>query len=341
MDVIEVNADSHYEAGRQLGIKTKELQQMFFARFIPECPWDVLIAKSLPFLAITEQIFPQFVLELRGLAEGIGVPFERVWAIQCRDEVLGLLKNEKCSSVFIRTDTGWLVGHNEDDFWNGFSKEEVRQLYFIVHKTIAGSSIFYLGFPSMVGGETVSLHSSGVIQTINTLHHINIQIGVPRNIIARALSEMRSLDTIQTTLSQTKRASGYCHTFLIDNTLSCIESTEASYELIDTGDRFVHTNHYLGSLSRFEESEDEGHAITLGRCSNIRQKIHAVQTVDDLKEVLHAKTDSENSIYRDGEFSITMVSVIIEVSTGTLYISNRNKGDGADWEKIIPYPKAS
>lgn len=341
MDIIEVNAESHYEAGKQIGVKTKELQQLFYAKFIPECSWDILVKQAASYLIETEKLFPHFVSELRGLALGIGVPFERVWALQCRDEVLGQLQNGKCSSVFIHTEEGWIVGHNEDDFWNGFSKEEARSLYFMVNKSIAGKSIFYLGFPFMIGGETVSINSSGTVQTINTLHHKDIQAGgVPRNIIARALCEMGSVDTIRDTLAKTKRASGYCHTFLIDNKLSCVESTETAFEFITPSDRFVHTNHYLGSLAAFEEKEDEGHFVTVERCDAIQHKIGTVKTGDELKQILHTQTNSESSIYRDGDFSRTMASVIIEVATGTVYVSNRNKGDESDWEKIIPFPKA-
>lgn len=339
MDIIEVNAQSHYEAGRQIGMKTRELQQRFYAKFIPEYPWDVLVAKSAPFLEETERVFPHFVSELHGLSNGSGIPFDKVWALQCRDEIVGQLQNGKCSSVFIRTDRGWIVGHNEDDFWSGFSNDEARELYFMVHKTISGNSIFYLGFPFMIGGETISIHSSGVIQTINTLHHKNIQTGVPRNIIARALCEMGSLDAIRDTLARTKRAAGYCHTLLIDGVLSCVESTESSYELIKTADRFVHTNHYLGSLVEFEEREEEGHMVTVERCESIRQKVGSVETVEDLKRLLHTKSETESSIYRDGEFTRTMASVIIEVSTGILHVSTRNKGDITDWQTITPYSK--
>lgn len=341
MDIIEVNASSHYEAGKQVGIKTRKIQQSFYAKLIPEYPWDVMVQRSLPFLEVTEHVFPQFVSELRGLAEGIGIPFERVWAIQCRDEILGQKQNERCSSIFIRSPGGWIVGHNEDDFWSGFSKEEARDLYFLVRKTIAGNSIFYLGFPFMIGGETISVHSSGTVQTINTLHHRDIQVGVPRNIIARALCETDSYDAVRAILSDTKRASGYCHTLLIDGTLSCIESTEKSFEFIPTSDRFMHTNHYLGSLVGSEEYEEEGYAITTKRCATIGQKIGAVATVEDLKKLLHTKTDSENSIYRDGEFSITMVSIVYDAATGMLSVANRNKDEGTDWESIIPFPKAS
>jgi len=339
MDIIEVNASSHFEAGKQVGMKTRELQQMFYAKLVPEYPWEVMVRQSMPFLEVTERMFPQFVAELQGLAEGIGVPFERVWAIQCRDEIIGHHQNERCSSVFVRTDAGWIVGHNEDDFWNGFSKEEARKLYFLVRKTIAGDSIFYLGFPFMIGGETISIHSSGTVQTINTLHHKNIQIGVPRNIIARALCEVDSFDKVRNLLGNTRRASGYCHTLLIEGTLSCIESTERSFEFIPTGDRFTHTNHYLGSLVESEEYEEEGYAITTKRCIAIGQKIGTVKTAANLKELLHTKSASEYSIYRDGEFSITMVSVIYDCAKGVLSVANRNNGDDTDWEDIIPFPK--
>lgn len=341
MDIIEVNTSSHYEAGRQVGVKTKEIQRMFYAKLVPEFPWDVMVAQSAPFLEVTERVFPHFVSELRGLAEGIDVPFERVWAIQCRDEIVGHHQNERCSSVFVRSDRGWMVGHNEDDFWSGFSKEEARKLYFLVRKTIAGNSIFYLGFPFMIGGETISIHASGTVQTINTLHHKNVQVGVPRNIIARALCEVDSLEKAQDILAKTKRASGYCHTLLIDGTLSCIESTESSFELIPTADKFVHTNHYLGSLVGSEEYEEEGYEITTKRCAAIGQKIETVETGEDLKTLLHTKSDSEYSIYRDGEFSITMVSVVYDSSKGVLSVANRNNGDRMDWEDIIPFPKGA
>jgi len=333
MQHLHIHANSHYEAGRQIGVATRELQLRYFKQFIPEHSWEMVIEKSLPYLMETQKAFPHLVEEIRGLAEGIGLPFENVWAFQCRDEIDKTLA-ERCSSVFIKTSGGWIVGHNEDDYWDGFSKNDARSYYFIVHKSIQNNSILYLACPLMIGGETVSINSSGIIQTINTLHHQDVQIGVPKNIIARALSEAKDLAEVTEIFEKTKRASGYCHTLLINDDLYCIESSEDKYEFIQTSDKFVHTNHYLGSLSVCEDPLHNGKDISINRCQNIKQKIDFIQTAEELKELLQTQTASADSIYRDGEGTHTMATTVIDPKNKKIYCANENRGTTTSWMNI-------
>lgn len=335
MQFLKVKTNSHYDAGKQIGAVTKELHQEFYRKFVPELPWETLIKESLPYLAVTQRYFPYLIEEMQGLADGIGMPLESVWAFNCRDEIEGT-HNEKCSSVFIKASSGWIVGHNEDDYWRGFPEKEMRKYYFMVSKSISGNNMVYLACPFMIGGETVSMNSSGIIQTINTLHHTNIQVGVPKNIIARAIAGADSIDAIRTIFNTVKRASGYCHTLLIKNNLYCIESNAQQFEFIQTSNRFVHTNHYLGSLSTSEDNSEKN--LTIQRCAAIKSAIISIDTVEELKKMLLFNTKSDNSIYREGDGVITMATTVITPDMNTIQITNENKGEGTNW-RIIPAPK--
>ncbi len=336
MHCLRIQTNSYYDAGKQIGVATKELHQSFYTKFVPGIPWKTLVSESLPYLAETKKSFPHFVEEMRGLADGIEMPFERVWAFNCRDEVESPYP-ERCSSVFIHTNSGWIVGHNEDDYWNGFQENEMREYYFMVSKTISGNGLTYLACPFMIGGETVSVNSSGIIQTINTLYHAHNQIGVPKNIIARAVSEAKSIEEIKGILAKTKRASGYCHNLLINNNLYCIESTENNFEFIKTTDRFVHTNYFQGLLSSAEDPGYIGKDATKQRCAVIENAIQSVNAIEGLKKTLLYKTESDASIYRKGDGVITMASTIIDTQARTLQVAVENKGDKTDWRNISIY----
>jgi len=333
MRLLQIQANSYFDAGKQIGIATRELCEEFLSHFVSEIPWETLIKKSLPYLAETKKSFPHLIEEMRGLADGVGIPFEKVWAFNCREEVEGSYQ-ERCSSVFVKTESGWIIGHNEDDYWGGFQENEVRDYYFIVSKYISENELTYLSCPLMIGGETVSINSSGVIQTVNTLHHSHFQVGVPKNIIARAVSEAKSIEEVVKIFTTTKRASGYCHNLLINNNLYCIESTSEQFELIQTTERFVHTNHYLGSLSTDEDEEYSGKAITRERCSAIVQAIGTANSTEDLKKILFRKTESDGSIYRTGEGVITMATTIIDTKAKTFEVANNNKGEDTVWENV-------
>ncbi|MFZ2206686.1 MAG: C45 family peptidase [Microgenomates group bacterium] len=336
MQFLQIKTSSYYDAGKQIGLATKDLHHEFYRQFVPELPWEILIKESSPYLAATQKYFPYLIEEMRGLADGIGMPLERVWAFNCRDEIEGTY-NEKCSSVFIKTGSGWIVGHNEDDYWRGFQESMMRTYYFMVSKSISGNNMTYLACPFMIGGETVSMNSSGIIQTINTLHHANIQVGVPKNIIARAIAGADSIEAIRTIFDTTRRASGYCHTLLVKNNLYCIESNAQQFEFIQTSNRFVHTNHYLGSLSISEDNSEKN--LTIQRCAAIKDAIVTTETVEELKKVLLFNTKSDSSIYREGDGVITMATTVITPDMNTIQITNENKGEETNW-RIIHTPQS-
>ena len=102
MRYVEVSAKDHYEIGYRLGKLTSRLQQSFLKAFPLPQPWEHLILKSKPFLRITKKVFPQYVEEVRGLAHGASVPFDRLWVLHCLDELEHKSFIEKCSSVFVK-----------------------------------------------------------------------------------------------------------------------------------------------------------------------------------------------------------------------------------------------
>ena len=69
-------------------------------------------------------------------------------------------------------------------------KDSKNDIY-ILRKTIKDTTLLELYYYNTLGGISISINSFGLVQAINTLEHIDSQIGVPRNIIARWLSETK------------------------------------------------------------------------------------------------------------------------------------------------------
>ena len=109
MRFIKIQAKDHYEAGYKLGKLTAKLQNTFLQEYKLPLPWDDLIQKSKGLWKATKIAFPRYLDEIRGLANGAGIPFEKMWVLHCIDEILQKQFVEKCSSVFIRKNKGLLM----------------------------------------------------------------------------------------------------------------------------------------------------------------------------------------------------------------------------------------
>jgi predicted choloylglycine hydrolase len=97
-----------------------------------------------------------------------------------------------------------------------------------------------------LGGVALSISSQGHIQSINSIAHSDGGDGVPKHVIARSLSELRSSGADLERLLGVPRSSGFAHT-LIDRTgqVTSIELTATQHRVTRPRTTFVHTNHLL------------------------------------------------------------------------------------------------
>ncbi|MFA5136454.1 MAG: C45 family peptidase [Patescibacteria group bacterium] len=326
MRFIKINAKDHYEAGYKLGKLTTKLQKAFLKEYILPMSWDILIRKSRGLLKATKKIFPQYIDEIHGLANGADISFEKLWVLHCIDEIVHKQCIEKCSSIFVRTDTGYLIGHNED--WESWTKE----YHFMQERTINGKTVLELNLAGAICGGTVSINSYGLVQTINTLYHTDFQIGVPKSIIARWLSGMSTLENVKNEFPSYVRAAGYCYNLALQNKVLSIESSAHLHEFIETHSSYIHTNHYTGTLTKVE-NESTKETPSFVRYNLIKSMLGTIQNTLALQKTLLHTTEPPNSmasIYRSTEVS-TIASLIFDIPHGCLWVTQENKGIDTKW----------
>ncbi len=287
----KVDAASHFDLGSRLGYLFKP---SFKNRFSNHGKQSVSFEDE--YLQIVTQHFPEFIEEMRGYAQSIGIDFRIYWRIYLN---LDLSKTiEKCTSCFSRD--GLIIGHNEDNY--EFLSEHIA----LLQKSINGVSIFELHYYNSLGGDACSINSHGYVQTINTLHQSGNSLGVPRNIIARWLSETQNPQSDFIKLQSMKRDLGYSHTFgNVKGKVLNIESTSNNAHLVRPKLPYVHTNHYLTSLAKYEARLNTGNSHE--RYQFASSHLLNVETAQDMMSLLEQVSLLPSNNYRESKTIARMV----------------------------------
>lgn len=116
-------AGSYREIGRRIGEGARSLIErrvaLFeadFERFAGGMSLSTAEALTQPLLAAAERRLPQYVEELRGVAEGAAAPFARILMMNCGEELTCTLPPEPghCTSLALAGEGRTVVAHNED-----------------------------------------------------------------------------------------------------------------------------------------------------------------------------------------------------------------------------------
>lgn len=198
--------------------------------------WRRLKSEADRYLTATARYFPSYIQELQAYADAARVPLLDLWTMSIGDE---LDDTEKCTTVV--TNNGRLIAHNED--WDADAVEDIC----ILKRTCADITtleLYYYGCP--LGGTALSICSRGYVQAINSLNHIDRQVGIPKIVMARRLSELDDAGRELSDLLALPRASGFAHT-LIDRRgqVTAIECSAKRQSVHCPELPFVHTNHML------------------------------------------------------------------------------------------------
>ncbi|MCG8424884.1 MAG: C45 family peptidase [Proteobacteria bacterium] len=235
-----IEASSGREMGRKMGRHFAVLahQAVEWARADAPALWRTLAPVARRCLEESERTAPHLIEEMRGYAEGAGLHFDDYWLLNLEDE---FAETERCTTIV--TNQGGLVGHSED--WDPAIAHHV----FVLERRLAGLTTFELYYANTPGGNALSINSWGLCQAINSLPHRRVRAGVPRNIVARWLSDSAGDRATLAQLAGWRRCSGYSHTLVDrDGDTTCIESTATAIVTDRVDLPFVHTNHILSRL---------------------------------------------------------------------------------------------
>jgi isopenicillin-N N-acyltransferase-like protein len=284
--------------------------------------WPLAVRRAKDYLPYAEEFYPDFVEEIRGYAEGVGLPFEEMFALCCH-ELLSPLGFKGCTDMAVNGDVTQdgvvLAAHNED--WSSDALDTVV----LLHAKPAGKPEF---FSTSYAGllPSCGMNSSGISLTGNALNPSDTRTGIPKVFPVRKVLEARRIGEALEFAMPAERASSYNNICSDKNgEIYSLEGSATDCGWIYAIDGYlIHTNHYV--VPNMERFEADRNAIS---CSVFRyhralrlleDQIGAV-TVESLKTILRDHVNRPGSICRHAapgvhplDVSETIFSIIYDLT---------------------------
>ena len=232
--------------------------------------------------------------------------FNDLWVLSLDDE---FEEFDKCTTVV--TNNGKLIAHNED--WDIDCKNDIC----ILKKTIKGLTTLEFLYYETLGGNSISINSYGIVQTINTLTHSDKKDkGIPRSITARWLSETASPNNAFDKLATLPRASGYNHNFIdINGNIWNIESNASQQIIYKAYTPFIHTNHCLTNLMKLDVEDNQYGSFS--RYDVAIKNTKAQMTVAEMQDLMSiGDTNKQRTIFNKH----TLARMILDLDNRDAYI---------------------
>jgi isopenicillin-N N-acyltransferase-like protein len=260
--------------------------------------WAEGIRIARRYLPFIEGALPQYLDEMRGLAEGAGVSFDDILVLNTIESITADRLHLGCTSLAAgleaTADGSVLVAHNED--WYPDDLEDV----FLVHGEPEGEPSF---LAVSYGGllPNVGFNAAGIAQCCDTVYATDVRLGIPRTIVARHVLSATSLEGAAEAALHPQRAAGYNH--LLASAGGEIVNLEASAtrhgRLPAVDGLAAHTNHYVSPAMIALEESPEARSHSRARLNQARRRLDEVRGAIDsaaLVEVLSDHGDFPHSI---------------------------------------------
>ena len=289
---------SHREIGRQIGeaCRGKIAHSVENARSLLaeayeqlELTWDGAKIQSRKYLPFAEERFPQYVDEIRGIADGANVAFDDLVTLNTMEAVTtDALHLTRCTSMAVndeRTADGHvLAAHNED--WVPEDEDDV----FIVHARPDDEPPFLaMNYGGLL--PNIGFNAYGMAQLIDSVYPSDARIGIPRLMVGRAvLAATKPDDAIRKAIVP-HRAAGYNHLLLHESgEIYSVEVSARQFDMLYAHDGYmVHTNHYL--TPKMHEVEDDPDSLIASRVRYHRasrllrqNQKHSIKTLQSIQK---------------------------------------------------------
>ncbi len=337
----------HYQMGCQIGEACKQQVQHSIdnAHFLLneaydqlQLTWEGAQIQSRKYIPFAEERYPQYVDELKGIADGAGVLFDDVAVVNGMEAVtMDALHLTKCTSMAVsqeRTANGdVLVAHNED--WVPEDEADI----FMIHAQPDDEPPFL----AMTYGcllPNIGLNAYGIAQTCDSVYPSDSRIGIPRVVVSRAVLSARTPgDAIRHALVP-HRAAGYNHMLVHESgEMYSVEVSSRHFALLSNEEGYlVHTNHYLDPKMQTIETDSDELIATRVRYFRalrlIRQTpLHTVKTLQAIQKdhinypdsICNHANKAENPLDREK----TITALLIDMTKRQIHVSWGNPCEGA------------
>ena len=263
--LVEVSG-THREMGRQIGEARREQVQHSLgnARVLIdqsydtlELTWEGAQAQARKYLPFAEERYPQYVDEMRGIAEGAHVSLDDIVALNAMEAVTtDALHLTRCTSFAVneqRTADGHvLVAHNED-----WVPEDENDVYVISAKPTDEPPFLAMTYGGLL--PNVGFNAYGIAQLIDSVYPNDSRMGIPRLVVSRAVLASRRISGAIGRMLIPHRAAGYNHLLVHESGESySVEVSARRFDILHGTDGYmVHTNHYLSPTMKEIEKDPE------------------------------------------------------------------------------------
>lgn len=258
---IEISGDP-YDVGAQLGrfgagvVNEYLTKTQAWAGIIAHCHDPRVVRMN---EQVQEQ-FPRYWAEIKGLADGLDLPFAHVFAWNCRGDIRALAP-DGCTTVQVpgarRT-----IAHNEDGDPGFRGHCALARI-----SSTGGTPFTAFVYPGSLPGHTFAATDAGLVQTVNNIRALDTGNGIPRMVLTRAVLDCQNLDQAVTLLQTSDRAGAF-HVTLASTSDPRLLSVEFAADACSVQEIMVpstHANHLIhGETAHIRQ--------TVTHSSNSRQR---------------------------------------------------------------------
>jgi isopenicillin-N N-acyltransferase-like protein len=293
-----------------------------------------LLAYAMSHLPESRAYAPDLVEEVDATAEAAGVPFEKVWLLNCFDEVSGyglyrkLNAGHSCTTFaatgLSTADGKTFVGQS----WDAFDAWEPMVLDIAPGGGEIGALI--VSHPGIVAG--TGINSAGVAVAWNTLRSLDARSGVPCTFLVRKALQQTTLGAAVQVAVSGVRAAGF--NFIIGAEFAAVnvEATATRENVRYIGRHFGHANHYQEpELVQFEGSPASRVASTSrirsGRINQLLDQAAGHIDLETCKTMLRDHADYPGSIcaHKDPPRSevLTMATMVYQPDQRLMLVTDK------------------
>ncbi|MDR2161942.1 MAG: C45 family peptidase [Desulfovibrio sp.] len=325
----------HYGAAASSQIRVScDLYARLFAAYAA-LDWEGAKNKALRFAEAIAAYCPDALEEMRGIAEGCGLGYEDILALNCRSELMFALP-DGCSTIALlpeHADGKTILAQT----WDWLIECRPATVILEIHQEPL-PTILTVAEAGMVGGKGINSNGLGVC--LNALGVGWGRPGVPLHILYRGILNSKSISNALNSLMAAKRAGS--GVFTIGSACGAALSFEYTPDnfdvLLPEKEPLCHTNHYLSPLFTGADTFKAMLPCTFIRYNLLRRQIlgHRGQfTLDDVWSILSNHVNFPDSIcsHEDPEDApmsrfCSIYGVAMDLNAKTLWVTNGNPCEG-------------
>jgi len=315
------------EAARPAALRAMDRYREILPQAI-DLTWEEGLREARKFLPYGEEVFPKFIEEVRGIAEGAGISFEEVWTLNCYEGLTEVRQQMwGCTSIVVRDDQTAdghvLMAHNED--WTSVDKDHV---YLVRAEPDDGPAFIGMTYgPLLVN---IGLNAEGIAVAIDSVYPTDGRVGVPRILSSRAVLNARTIGQAIRACVPKLRAGGYSYVLADPHGELYTVETSATTHVTLYGEQgwLVHTNHFLSP--RMQALEEAGayssSNVRLNRARRLLRSQLGHVTVESLQGLLRDHVNFPDSIcsHEDPddlpyEREQTLVSLVMDLTDRVMW----------------------